>query len=411
MFSDADGYACYPWTECSWEFPEALPPSGASDRVCSGPQPFRQFGTEVSDSAVQVVVDDDSNVYVAGVTLGPLDGPTFGNADAFVRKYSPRGELLWAFQGDPDGNDTPVDLALDDVGHLHLLVSQDFQTALWMFDLQGTRLSEQVQGNYYSDLAVDSEGVRYIARPTLLADGSSNLELTRLDADGSAAWTIEENGGPNDWPSALTVASNGDVIITGYTDGSMFELGSGRPEAFVARFTGDGYLVWGVQFGANLVQSGDALWTMPTGVVLDSADNVYVAGSVQFDEYSSNDGFITPLTWDGQLHEHYYFGSTDYDDFHTIAIDLYDRIAIVGTTWGLLNAGANPGVEEAFIARFQLGDLSPVIQFGTPALDGAYDLAAAPDGTWFVVGSTEGSFPGWMNAGAADGYVLRVPPF
>jgi len=411
MFSDVEGFACYPWTECNWEFPEVAPPSSSSDRVCSGPQPFRQFGTDTTDAASQVVVDLFGNVYVAGVTLGSLDGPTNGNADAFLRKYSPQGELIWAYQGDPEHNDSPVELVLDDVGHLHLLLSQDEQTALWMFDLEGTRLSEQVYGAYYYDLAVDSQGVRYIARPILAPDGASDLELVRLGADGTATWTFGLSGGPNDWPSALTVAPNGDVVVCGYTDGSMFDVGSGRPEAFVARFTGDSYLVWGVQFAASLIQSGDALWTMPTGVVVDSADNIYVAGNVQFDEYSSNDLFITRMTGDGQYPQNYYFGSTDYDDAQTIAIDPYDRIAVVGTTWGLLTAAANPGVEEAFIARFQLADLSPVIQFGTTANDAAYDLAVAPDGTWFVVGSTEGSFVGSMNAGAADAYVLRVPPF
>jgi WD40 repeat protein len=398
MFSDADGYACYPWTECSWDFPEVAPPSSASDRVCSGPQPFRQFGTEVSDSASQVAVDDDGNVYIAGATLGPLDGPTYGDADAFVRKYSPRGELIWAFQGDPGHTDTPVGLALDDVGHLHVLVDQDGQTALWMFDLEGTRLSEQIQDKYYNALAVDSQGARYIARPT----------LTRLNADGSSTWTVTETGGPSDWPSALTVAPNGDVIVCGSTDGSMFGPGSGRKEAVFARYDVYSNPVWSIQFGSiDLIVPVSMV--AATDVALDSAENVYVVGYVVLDEYGSTDGFISHVDPYGQLGETNFVGSSDYDTFNAIAIDAFDQIAIIGTTWGMLDPSSTYG-EEVFIARFN-GGLGPVMQFGTTAVDGAYDLASAPDGAWFVVGATAGSFPGWSNAGDNDAYVLRVPPF
>jgi Beta-propeller repeat len=49
----------------------------------------RQFGTSDFDRATHVTLDANKNVYVAGATLGNLQGRNKGNLDAYIRKYAP----------------------------------------------------------------------------------------------------------------------------------------------------------------------------------------------------------------------------------------------------------------------------------------------------------------------------------
>jgi hypothetical protein len=403
--TDPTGFECLPWTECSWEFPELVPPSSTTDRLCGGPQPFRQFGTYGADEARDVVVDDLGNVYVVGSTTDALDGPASGSYDAFVRKYSPKGELVWGYQGDLGGFENAVRVARDGFDRLHVMVFRDGPTAFWMFDADGSLLSEQFLDGSYADLAVDMQGTRYVTRPFFNSDDTSDIELTRLLLDGSTSSTVA-NGGTFDTPFALAVLPGDDVIIAGTTNGGLFAPGSGNLEGFVARFSFDNDdFVWGAQFLA----SGDE--TIPNAIALDSAGNIYVAGVTLLDAVSPAEGFVARVSAGGALEWVSVQGTAARDVYSAVAVDRLDQVAVVGATVGVFG-GSNAGQEDAFVARtLGYGSLGPVIQFGSPGSDSAQGIAAAPDGAWFVVGATELALDGQASSGSYDAFVLRVPPF
>lgn len=60
----------------------------------------RQFGSAVSDYAGGVAPGPDGSFYVTGSTYGALDGSgrTLSNGEAFLRKYSASGKVLWTRQ-------------------------------------------------------------------------------------------------------------------------------------------------------------------------------------------------------------------------------------------------------------------------------------------------------------------------
>lgn len=62
----------------------------------------RQFGTPSDDDTIGpsgAVGTDNTGVYIGGTTDGSLPGQTTaGRSDAFVRKYSPSGDLMWTRQ-------------------------------------------------------------------------------------------------------------------------------------------------------------------------------------------------------------------------------------------------------------------------------------------------------------------------
>jgi len=404
MFSDADGFACFPWTECSWEFPEVAPPSSSSDRVCGASQPARQFGTDGADEAFDVVVDDSGNVYVVGSTTGALDGPGSTSYDAFVRKYSAQGGLLWGYQGDSGGFERAVRVARDGLDRLHVMVLRDTTTAFWLFDADGTLLAEESLDGNYVDMAVDKQGTRYFTRPVYYSDDTSDVELTRIRPDGSIDWILVTDGGTFDTPGALAALPNG-VIVAGATNGGLFAPGSGQLEGFVARVSTFGTQVWGVHF----LSSAEDI--SPHGVALDSADNVYVAGVTALDPMSPHEGFIARVSADGELEWVSVQGTAARDVYWAVAVDPFDQVAVAGDTEGAFG-GANLGKEDAFVARtFGDGSLGPVLQFGSPLADLAQGIAAAPDGAWFVAGTTDLALDGQVGAGSYDAFVLRVPPF
>jgi len=374
--------------------------------LCAGPQPARQFGTDHSDEAWDVAVDELGNVYVTGVTNGALDGPSHGDADAFVRKYSPRGELLWGYQDGTLASESGYRLALDAVSRVHVLVNGQYESQLWLLDLEGTLLSQQALLTGYVDLAVDPSGGRYLTRSFPVSDGTTDLEVTRLTIDGAVVWTNIVNGGGYEAPAALALLGGGDIIVTGATDGSLFQPSVSSSDAFLARLSAvDGSLVWGDQFIAGYYQ------TAPSSLAVDSQDNVYVTGTT-WDVGSVSDGFVARATADGTLEWTLFLGTYEADDFVDIAVGPFDEATLTGMTTGLLGQYAQGG-EDGLAARiFPYGYFGYVNQFGTSGDDLVRGIAAAPDGAWFVVGSTAGSFPGSTHAGGyRDAFVLRVPPF
>jgi len=397
--TDPTGSVCLPWSECTWEFPEVVPPSSTTDRLCGGPQPARQFGTDHSDEAWDVAVDELGNVYVTGHTYGDLDGPSQGDADAFVRKYSPRGELLWGYQGGTPAGDFGSRLALDAVSRLHVLVSGQYECQLWLLDLEGTLLSQQALLTGYVDLAVDPSGGRYITRSFPVSDGTTDLEVTRLTVDGVVIWTNIVNGADYEAPSALALLDGGDVIVTGGASGGTYS------DAFLARLSAvDGGVTWREQFAAGDYQ------TAPTSLALDSQDNLYIAGTAW--STTGYDGFVARATADGALAWIAPLGTYEGDEFVDIAVDPFDEATYTGVTSGLLGEYAQGGQDGLAGRIYPYGDFGFVNQFGTSGDDIASGIAAAPDGAWFVVGSTAGSFPGSTHAGGyRDAFVLRVARF
>jgi len=80
----------------------------------------RQFGTSTDDEARSVAADASGNVYVAGATLGALEGDSTGGSDAFVRSYGNDGALRWTRQFGTSFNDIAFGVATDANGGVYL---------------------------------------------------------------------------------------------------------------------------------------------------------------------------------------------------------------------------------------------------------------------------------------------------
>lgn len=151
------------------------------------------------------------------------------------------------------------------------------QTVAWTYNFES--------GGYSGDVDIDAEGNAYIAATVHDPTGgtSSNYLVTKLASDGTELWSrIWTGNGENDLDraSALCVDSEGNVIITGFSES--------------AAYTGFRWVT--VKYGPT----GDTLWVAqhvpPTSVAnvvggvdiaTDAADNIYVTGESN-DEVNGN---------------------------------------------------------------------------------------------------------------------------
>lgn len=73
----------------------------------------RQFGSSTDDLGEGVATDGNGNVYASGYTLGTLEGVNAGSEDAFIRSFDSDGTLHWTRQFGTSGRDAALAIATD----------------------------------------------------------------------------------------------------------------------------------------------------------------------------------------------------------------------------------------------------------------------------------------------------------
>jgi len=146
--------------------------------------------TSSSDEAFAVVVDSARNVYVSGYTSDQLPGATsLGGHDGFLVKYDKDGVQQWLIQIGSAGLDYAYGLTIDANDYLYVAL----QTT-------GTIGATNLGGN---DIAV------------MQVNTASSIEWTEQFGTSSSEYLRKGCG------SFMAVDSNGDLFITGETDGAF----------------------------------------------------------------------------------------------------------------------------------------------------------------------------------------------
>ena len=324
----------------------------------------RQFGTASDDDTVGpsgAVATDSTGVYIGGTTDGTLPGQTSaGNDDAFVRKYSPSGDLMWTrqfgtttddlvsgvavhssgvyvvgyttgtFPGAPGGNGADVYIAK---------LAPDTGNTIWVrqFGVRGSS----------TDLAgvdVDSTGV-YVAG--LHATGDVNIpqaHLRHYDFNGNVVWErpIPNYNGYFFVLWSVSVHPTG-VYITGQVNESYFgdsERGNGGAPQIVGllrKYDIEGNEKWtrkikGESDGGQPFTGGKRVRVSDAGVFVSSNLSGLFAGQFPVGSqsdvnecrtrfgrfYDTLDAYVRMYDFDGNVVWTRQFGSRRFD----IALDL-----------------------------------------------------------------------------------------
>ena len=106
------------------------------------------------------------------------------------------------------------------------------------------------------------------------------------------------------------------------------------------------------------------------------------------------------------------FGTPE-EDSATIALDVSSdqsgNVYVVGITTGTLPDQTSEGGQDAFIRKYDSdGDEIWTRQFGTSENDSARGVFADSSGGVYVVGDTEGTFPGQTQVGFTDAFLAKL---
>ncbi|MDD5272447.1 MAG: SBBP repeat-containing protein, partial [Methylovulum sp.] len=214
---------------------------------------------------------------------------------------------------------------------------------------------------------VDAISSPYAARPSLTTDAAGNIyvatnnvafqqwntSLTQLDAQGTATWTVPffpTSSTKLTYVHALAADSAGNVYLTGITRGNLVGENQGSDDVFLRKYGPDGTALWTRQFGTASSDYGNDL-------TVDSAGNIYVAGSSMGSLNSTNrgsyDAFVRKYTTSGELVRGRQFGSSDFDIANAVSVGDDDAVYVGGNTNGNFG-GTAKGKLDVYLRKYQL---------------------------------------------------------
>lgn len=163
---------------------------------------FTQFGTEGFDMALQLVADDEKNIYVGGSTSGNLGCDQIGEGDCFLTKVSPKGDIIWINQFGTKNHDGIRGIAFNNRISDHILVSGILNlppanaftrmykkdgTLLWERTFMAKGINGDTSGK---DIGIDNQGNIYhlgLTKANLFGShiGEGDVYLLKLGLDKS----------------------------------------------------------------------------------------------------------------------------------------------------------------------------------------------------------------------------------
>ncbi|HTQ40002.1 MAG TPA: SBBP repeat-containing protein [Pirellulales bacterium] len=384
---------------------------------------LEQFGTSAWDQAYGVSADGTGNVYVTGETAGSLGGTNAGFYDAFDAKYNIQGVAQQTTQYGDTGSDVGTGISADSLGNVFVAgYSQGplngpnnggFQAQLSNYTPAGTLQWSQYIGpvqTYAYGVSADGQGNAYIAGYTTGSlnqpnAGGYDAYVAKYDSTGNALWTHQFGTSAQD--QALGVAADGanSVYVTGSTQGSLGGTNAGGYDAFVRKYDAAGNLQWTQQLGSAGNDIAEA--------VAAKSGCLYIVGNTSGSLGGTNaglaDAFISKFSSAGVLQWTKQFGTSGNDYADGVAADANGNVFVVGYTQGALG-GTNVGGYDAFLSEFNAaGNLQWTQQLGSPGNDFATSVSVDGFGHVFVAGDTTGSLGG-TNAGSYDAWLARFSP-
>ncbi len=332
----------------------------------------QQFGAAGDDAALAVSVDALDNVFVAGVTENALTGQSAaGGLDAFVRKYSPSGTVLWTRQFGTAGDDQALAIAADRAGHVY------------------------VAGRTRGALTDEGSG------------GGTDAFVRAYDASGSELWTRQFGAAGEDVAAGLAVDESGILYVVGTARALPDASAAGDDDAYIRAYDPSGNIYWTRQFGT---ERADHAWA----VGADGAGGVYVAGTttgvfVGQRRSGEQDAFLRKYDVMGDALWTRQFGAKDKTDVDALSIDVSGNVYVAGDAVGALPEQPSIGSTDVYVAVYGMdGGQRWSYQFGWGGSTEAGGLVTDKMGDVFVGGRASDPFADQISADQGDAFLTKL---
>lgn len=220
------------------------------------------------DEGNGIAIDNNGNIYITGQfesatlnfgTVSITNNSSNNDADAFVAKFDPSGNCLWA------------------------------KTIGGVADEFGSAIDVDNNGNVFVTGYFESASVT-VGSQTLTSYGDRDIFIVKLNTSGDFLWAKGAGGNYEDEAYGVSCDGSGNAYITGYYWSNSVNFGSssitsaGDVDAFLAKYNSDGTLGWAKTVGGDGDDRGTAL-------VSDNDGNVFITGG--YESASLNFGAAT----------------------------------------------------------------------------------------------------------------------
>lgn len=347
------------------------------------------MGSALDDAGNAIAAYSDWDVYVAGTSAAPwnrlpVDHSMSGDG-TFVAQLNSSGGWHWhAFPG-PRDYDTSNAIAVDKNGNVYV--------AGWSEATWGEPLNSFTGGSY-------------------------NAFAAKLNSSGVLQWNTFLG-----WSGDSTIAVDGDgeVYVAGTAGaawGTPVNPFAGGSDAFVAKLSSNGELLWHTFMGSGTSDNGSA-------IAVDRDRNVYIAGDsntpwgtpiLPHAGAAQVDAFAAKLDSNGVRQWHTFLGTTFWDEGRAVAVDANGDVYVAGgssITWGApINPHAGGGQPDAFVAKLNSSGnlLWHTFLGGTGGEDYSNAVAVDGSGNVYVAGPSGASWGTPVNphAGSWDVFAAKL---
>ncbi len=120
-------------------------------------------------------------------------------------------------------------------------------------------------------------GMATFGDTTLTSAGGSDIFIAKYDGDGNFLWVEQAGGTDTDVGRAIAMDGSGNIVVTGNfngiaTFGSTTLTSDGGSDIFIAKYDGDGNLLWVDHAGGTTQDFGG-------GIATDGSGNIVVTGT------------------------------------------------------------------------------------------------------------------------------------
>lgn len=384
------------------------------------------FGGENIDYSEDMKLDAEGNIVVTGRTASATNIATSGaysqtynggSFDIFLFKFNPQFQMQWATYFGGNRVDYAWALDMDHAGRIYLggeAYSNGLATAgaeqSVVNGLESDGLLARFSSNgmlqwcrYYGggdkdqilSIALDGSGRIVATGYTLSNDsittagahmttygGKGDIFLAAFDtAAGNIVWGTYYGADKDDRGHHVAISPSGSIYLTGTalsktgiaTAGANQSQGANLIDAFLAKFSPDGFPVWGTYVaGAYEDRGRDCLVDLDGNIVVtgftQSDTGFTTAGAWQTDHvfgidstgYFTLDAFLQKYDSNGVLLWGTYFGDTLSETVRGLTINSHNEILICGATFsaqGIAHGNAWQtqlgGVSDAWFAKFR----------------------------------------------------------
>ena len=204
------------------------------------------------DVGYGVAVDTNGNAIITGsfmesASFGGTTLTSTGNWDVFVAKLNSNGAWLWAKSAGGSDWDEGQGVAVDTSGNAYVT-------------------------GYF-------QGSASFGGTTLVSQGSADVFVAKLNSNGVWQWAVSAGGTSEDIGYGVAVDTNGNAYVTGHFEGSASFGGTtltstGNYDVFVAKLDTNGNWQWAKS-------AGGTNWDGGMGVAVDVNGNVIITGYFQ----------------------------------------------------------------------------------------------------------------------------------